>query len=125
MAHIAPRIPARLRAVTTARNECPRRRKAPLAPRRAAVLHRTIPAQHILPGGPEAAPNALWLSGPVGPRLSYSAGTIEGARAAALSSPRRSTARRIFAIIFRSARVSGFGFRKCEANSLLISRGRQ
>ncbi|SRR5205823_12116013 len=55
----------------------------------------------------------------------YSAGTIEGARAAALSSLRRSAARRIFAIIFRNARVSRLGFRKWEANSLLISSGRQ
>src|SRR5436309_5661159 len=55
----------------------------------------------------------------------YSAGTIGASLAAARSSPRRSTARRILATRFRNARVSGFGLRKCEANSSLISSGRQ
>lgn len=128
MAHIARGVPARPLAATMARNERAQWQRAalPLAARRAPRFHaRIIPARNILPRGGEAAPNARWLSGPVGRWLPYSAGTIEGARAVALSSLRRSTARRIFAIMFRNARVSGFGVRKCEANSLLISSGRQ
>ena len=77
------------------------------------------------------APVPSWDWGPGGrqpvePRLVYSAGTIDGAaRRAARSSLRNRTARRIFAIMLRKARVTGFGRRKCEANSLLISSGRQ
>ena len=52
----------------------------------------------------------------------YSAGTIW---VAGRSSSRRSTGRRMLAIKRRSSLWTALGLRKCEANSRLISTGRQ
>ena len=113
-----PDLALRQWCAMNARNGATRRIAARLA---RGLRARIIPARNILPGGGAAAQTRTGSAA----RSGYSAGTIEGARAAALFSLRSSTARRIFAIMFRNARVSGFGVRKCEANSLLISSGRQ